>query len=84
MAINRNFESFQYFNLETDFLENESLLKKLENRFLIKTISIENVLFLYKTSIVGANVNRNRMVRTKWTYHKERSVASNYLIFLKY
>ena len=25
----------------------------------------------------------NRMVSTKWTYHKEQSLASNYFIFLK-
>ena len=29
-----------------------------------------------------ANVKTNKMVSTKWTYHKER-FASNYFIFLK-
>ena len=30
-----------------------------------------------------ANVKTNRMVITKWTYYKERSLASNYFNFLK-
>ena len=30
-----------------------------------------------------ANVKANGMVTTKWTYHKERSFAKNYFIFLK-
>ena len=29
------------------------------------------------------NVKTNRTVSTKWTYHKERSFASSYFIFLK-
>ena len=27
-----------------------------------------------------ANVKTNRIMSTKWTYHKERNFASNYLI----
>ena len=38
----------------------------------------ENVSFPYKTAIPEANVNANRMVSIKWTYHKEQSFASNY------
>ena len=30
-----------------------------------------------------ANVKINRMVSTKWTYHKERSFSSNYFKFFK-
>ena len=30
-----------------------------------------------------AIVKTNRMVSRKWTYHKERSFASNYFIILK-
>ena len=36
MTISENFEHFQYFNFETDFLENETFLKKLEYRFLVE------------------------------------------------
>ena len=35
-------EHFQYFNFETDFLENKNLLKKLEYRFLNERTKIEN------------------------------------------
>ena len=61
----------------------ETFLKKLEYRFLVERNKIENVSFPYKTVISEANVKTNRMVSTKWTYHKERSFACNYFIFLK-
>ena len=46
-------------------------------------IKIEKALFAYKIAISEANVKTNRMVTTKWAYHRERSFASNYFIFLK-
>ena len=73
MTISENFNRFQYFNFEADFLENEkSFLKNW-------SIVFENASFPYKTAIFEANVKRNKMVPTKWTYHKEWSFASNYL-----
>ena len=51
--------------------------------FLVETIKIENTLFPYKAVISKANVNTNRMVSTKWTYHKEWSFASNFFIFFE-
>ena len=36
-----------------------------------------------KTGISEANVKTNRMVSKKWSYHKERSFASECFIFLK-
>ena len=83
MTTSENFERFQYCNFETDFLENKTFLKKLECRFLAESTKIENALFPYKTSISEANVKTNKVVPTKWTYHKERSFASTYFIFLK-
>ena len=80
MTISENFEHFQYFNFEIDFLENG---KKLEYRFLVERTKIEKASFPYKTAISEANVKTNRMVTTKWAYHRERSFASNYFIFLK-
>ena len=77
MTINQNFEHFQYFNFETDFLENENFLQKLEYRFLVERTKIEKASFPYKTAISEANVKTNRMVSAKWTYHKGRSFASN-------
>ena len=50
--------------------------------FLVECTKIENTSFPYKTALSEATVKTNRMVTTKWTYHKERSFASNYLIFI--
>ena len=73
VTISGNFERFQYFNF----------FKKLEYRFLVESTKIENALFPYKTAISEANVKTNRMMSTKWTYHKERSFASKYFVFWK-
>ena len=66
MAISENFEHFQYFKFETDFLENESFFKKLEYRFLVERTKIEKASFPYKTAISKAIVQTNRMVTTIW------------------
>ena len=81
MTISENFKRFQYFNFETDFLENENLFQNSRVRFLVESTKIENASFPYKTAISEANVKTNKMVTTKWTYHKERSFASNCLSF---
>ena len=81
--MNGNFERFQNFNFETDFLENEKLFQKTGVSFWVESIKIENTSFLYNTAISEANNKTNRIVSTKWTYHKERSFASNYFTFLK-
>ena len=84
MTISENFEHFQYFNFETDFLENENFFKKLEFHFLFERNKTEKASFPYKTAISEASVKTNRMVTTKWAYHRERSFASKYFIFLKF
>ena len=83
MTISGTFEHFQYFNFERDFLENENLFQKTGVTFLIESTKIEKVSFPSNTVISEANVKTNRMVSTKWIFHKERSFASNYFIFLK-
>ena len=55
----------------------------MEYRFLVESTNIENVSIAYKTVMSEVNAKANRMVTTKWTYHKERSFASNYFIFLR-
>ena len=55
----------------------QTIFKKLEYRFLVESTKIDNVTFPYKTALSEANVKENRMGRTKWTYHKERSFTSN-------
>ena len=57
--------------------------KKLEYRFLVERIKIEKASFPYKSAILEANVKTNKMVITKWVYHRERSFASNYFDFFE-
>ena len=35
----------------------------------------------YKTTTLESNVKTNKIVSTKWTFHKDWSFASNYFIF---
>ena len=61
----------------------KTFFKKLEYRFLVESTKIENELFPFKTVTSEADVKTNRTASTKWTYHKQRSFASNCFIFLK-
>ena len=83
MTIHENFEHFQYFNIETDFLENENLFQKPGVPFLVEPTKTEKASFPYKTAISEANAKANRKVTTKWAYHRQLSFASNYFIFFK-
>ena len=69
--------------LKQIFWKTETFFKKLKYPFLVESTKIENPSFSYKTAISEANIKTNRMVNTKWIYRKERSLASNYFIFLK-
>ena len=74
-------ECFQYFNFETlTFWKTKTFFKKLKYRFFVESINIENASFPYNTATSEANVKTNRMVSTKWTYHKEWIFARNYFI----
>ena len=74
MKICENFKRFQYFNYETNFLENGNLFQKTGAPFFSLSTKIEKASFPYKTAMSEVNVKTNRMVTTKWTYHKERSL----------
>ena len=76
MKITGNFGHYQYPNFETSFLKNENLIQKLGYHFFVESTKIENTTFPYKIALSEANVKTNRMGRTKWRYHKERSFAS--------
>ena len=83
MIINENFERFQYFKFETDFLENENLFSKTGVRFFSwKHLDWKRIISI-KNCHIRSQCETNRMMNTKWAYHKERSFASNYFIFLK-
>ena len=79
MTISDSSKRFQYFNFETNFLENENLIQKAGVRFLAETTKIKTTSssFPLKTALSEANVKTNRMTNTKWIYHKEWSFASN-------
>ena len=74
---------FNTLTLKQIFWKTKTFFKRLEYSFLVETTKIENASLPYKTAISEANVKTNRMVSTKWTYHKERSFVSSYFIFLK-
>ena len=78
MTITRNFEPFQYFNFETNFLRSKKNWSRY--RFLAETTGMRNATFLYKTALSEVNVMTNGTGRTKRTYHKDRSFASNCFI----
>ena len=61
----------------------KTFFKKLEKIFLIEATKIEIAPFSFKTALSEVNVKKNSMATTKWTYHKEWSFASNYLISLE-
>ena len=69
--------------LKQIFWKTKTFIQKLEYRFLVDSIKIENASFPYKTAILESNVKTKRMVSTQWTYHKERSFTSNYFISLE-
>ena len=74
---------FSTLTLNQIFLKTKFFFTKLEYRFLVECITIEKGSFPYKTAISEANVETNRIVTTKWAYHRELSFTSNYFIFLK-
>ena len=74
---------FNTLTLKQIFWKTKFFLRKLEYRFLVESTKIESASFPYKTIISEANIKKNKMVSEKLTYHKERSFASNYFIFLK-
>ena len=59
----------------------KTFFKKLEYRFLVERTKIKKASFPYKTAISEANVKTNRMVTTKWAYH--RKTVFYQLYFLK-
>ena len=76
---------FNTLTLKQTFWKTKTFMKKLEYRLLVEATKIQNTSFPFKTALSEANVKTNmlRPTTTKWTYHKEWSFASNYLIFLE-
>ena len=74
---------FNTLTLKQIFWKTKIFFKKLEYRVLVQNTKIEKASFPFKTAMSEANVKTNRMVSIKWICKKERSFASNCLIFLK-
>ena len=74
---------FNVLTLKQIFWKTNPFFKKLEYGFLVERTKIENASFLYKTATSEAHVKTNKIATTKWTYHKEKSFASNCLCFSK-
>ena len=74
---------FNTLTLKQIFWKTKTFFKKLGYCFIVESTKIKNTSFPHKTAILEADVKTNRMVSTKWTYLKEQSFASNYLVFLK-
>ena len=72
---------YLWADLTQIFWKTKTFFKKLEYAFLVESAKIENASFPYKTALSQANIKTNRMVSTKWIYHKERRFASNYFFF---
>ena len=75
---------FNTLTLIQIFWKTKTFFKKLEYRFLVESTKIENASLPYKTAISETNIKTNNTVNRKWTYHKERSFASNFFIFWKF
>ena len=73
-------QSLEILNVFNNLTLKQTFPKKLEYRLLGESTNIETAIFPYKTALSEANIKKNRMGSTKWTYHKERSFASNYFI----
>ena len=59
----------------------KNFFKNLEYGFLVEATKIGNTPFAFNTALSEANIKTKRMATTKWTYHKEWSFDSIYLIF---
>ena len=75
---------FNILTLKHIFWKTKSFFEKLDFCFLVESTKIEKTSSPSKTVAPEVNVKTNGMVSIKWTYHEERSFASNYFIFLNF
>ena len=61
MTVSESFKRFQYFNFETNVLENENLFQKTEVPFLVETTKIEIISFPLKIALSATNFKK-----TEW------------------
>ena len=56
---------FNTLTLKQIFWKSKTIFKKLEHHFLVESTKIENVIFVYKTTLSETSVKTNRMRSTK-------------------
>ena len=84
MTITGDFERFQYSTSKQVFIKWKISFEKLEFFFLVERTTIENATFPCKTALPKTSFKTTRMGSANyWMYHKGRSFATNYFIFLK-
>ena len=83
MTITGNYELFQYFHFETNFLKNKNLFHKLEHLFFSWRYQDWKHNIYTKTALPEATVKTNRMGSTKWT-SKKNGVLSVTTFFWKF
>ena len=83
VTITRSFQTFNDDTLKQIFWKAKTFFEKLEQLFLVQSLKIKNATFLYNAALSEPNVKIKRMGSTKWTWHKERSFVSNYLVSLR-
>ena len=74
---------FNTLTLKQILWKTQTLLEKLDYRFLVENVKIENGLLPCKAALSDGNLKTNRMGSTKWNCHEEWNLASNYFIFFE-
>ena len=80
----RDRHAFMWQSVEISNYFNILTLKQIfwkKKTFLVESAKTDNESSPYKTALSEASVKTNRMVSTKWTYHKEPSFAIDHFIF---
>ena len=70
---------FNTLTLKQIFSKTKFFSEKIEHRFSIESTQIENASFPYKSTISEVNVNANRIVSTKRTFHKNGVLSATTL-----
>ena len=82
VVISENFEHFQYFNFDTDFLEHEIFFQ--QTNFQLNALRIKGHHFHTKLTYQKPILRQIEWyITTKWAYQRGLTFASNYFIFLK-
>ena len=74
---------FNAVTLTHIFWKTKIFFKKMGYRFFVGNTKFEKAIFPYKTPLTETNVKAHRRRSTKWSYHRERSLAVTISFFWK-